>query len=192
MQLTSQRKRQVVFRAAASFYRRIAQRRGSTFFWLRSSAESPSVRLFAIAPLLLSILLPPTPRAKGRRMHVPLEKVTNDGPRCVCVTPTTMASSHVTVPLPMRLGTHVIARMSGPALILGNVGISARTATPPETLRSLAGPPLLASTRVATFDVGLPGVYLLEVIAIYTEPYDPLVPNRTQCTAGPWIPPSSG
>ena len=94
-----------------------------------------------------------------------------------------MASSHVTVPLPMRLGTHVIARMSGPALILGNVGISARTATPPETLRSLAGPPLLASTRVATFDVGLPGVYLLEVIAIYTEPYDPLVSNRTQCTA---------
>ena len=79
------------------------------------------------------------------------------------------------IPLHASLGAHVMARLSGPALILGQQqnSAAAKIFDAPPTMRTLHGNSLRSASRVAAFDVGLPGTYLLEVVTIYAHTFDP-------------------
>ena len=103
-----------------------------------------------------------------------------------------MDSELLKVPLDWSLGAHLMARLSGPALILGQVQSTAASTSSekeeakifdaPPTLRTLHGGSLRSASRVATFDVGLPGTYLLEVVTIFHDTFDPMSRlNKSTC-----------
>ena len=86
------------------------------------------------------------------------------------------------IPLHQDLGAVVRARLSGPSLIIGTITRPTGLVDAPRTLRTLKGLLSPSARRVASFDVGLPGLYMLEVLTIYREqPFDK--PNTTQCTS---------
>ena len=97
------------------------------------------------------------------------------------------ASNLVRIPLHESLGAHVRARMSGPALVVGSVGPADGLVHAPPTLRGVGPGKLLpTSTRMATFDLGLPGLYMLEVVTLYRKPLVLALSgdfNKSECVA---------